>query len=201
MEGASPKDRKITPYFGTGISLPYFISIFRDHGNLFPEEGRMNNYLPEERGQEAVCLHGMVFYTKCATIINPVENHTDLFSCLWMTFGQPCLSPFLPIYIGVESLPLDIDKPANPIAQVFEELRLKLEFHPEMAEKIKQYWKIFEIQTIEESVKVERATAFYAEQGQDAKARNLLTGFVLTKWESALSAGQQWLKKLKELPD
>jgi hypothetical protein len=201
MEGAPPRDRKSMPHFGTGISLPYFMSIFKDHGNLSPEEGRMNNYLPEERGQEAVCLHGMVYYTKCATIINPVENHSDLFSCLWITFGQPCLSPFLPIYIGVESLPANIDKPANPLAQVFEQLRLALEYHPDMAEKIKQHWKVFEIQTIEDSIKVEKAAASFAEQGKYAEARKLLTGFIFKKWELAFTSGQQWLKKLREMPD
>ena len=99
MEAPPHKGAENMPYFGAGISLPYLMSIFRDHGNLSPQEGRISNYVPEERGQEALCIHGLVYYTKGSTICNIVENHTDLFSCLWMTFGQPCISPFLPVYI------------------------------------------------------------------------------------------------------
>jgi hypothetical protein len=99
------------PYYGAGITLPYMMSIFRDHGSLSAAEGRMSHYIPEERGCEAVCIHGMGFYTKCATICNVVEDHTDLFSCQWMTFGQPCSSPYLPVYIGVNELPETTKKP------------------------------------------------------------------------------------------
>ena len=194
------KGRETMPYFGAGISLPYFMSIFRDHGNLQPDEGRMSNYVPEERGREAVCFHGMVWYTKCAVISNVVEDHTDLFSCLWMTFGQPCLSPFLPIYIGVNAVPKDITVGGNSVAKVFEDLRLALEYRPNYAEEIKRYWTVFEIQTIEESYRVETAAARSADNGDIAEARTILTDFVDKKWAEATSLGNQWLNILKELP-
>jgi hypothetical protein len=200
MEAAPHEEVNNLPIFGAGISLPYFMSIFRDHGNLAPEEGRLSNYVPEERGREAVCCHGMNHYTKCVTICNPVENHTDLFSCLWMTFGQPCLSPFLPIYIGVNALPEEITRESNPVARLFEDLRLALEFHPDYAERIKKYWTTFEIQTVEQSYKVETAAAVFADRGDIVGARAILTEFVNSKWIEATSLGKQWLKVLKDLP-
>jgi hypothetical protein len=200
METPHPPEAANMPYYGAGITLPYFMSIFRDHGSLPPVENRMSNYVPEERGQEAVCIHGLHYYTKCATICNIVEDHTDLFSCLWMTFGQPCLSPFLPVYIGVNALPEDITREFSPVAKIFEDLRLEMEFRPDYAEKIKQYCTIFEIQTIEESDKTERAAAALADKGDVAGARAILTEFVARKWEEGASLGRQWLEKIKEFP-
>ncbi len=200
METPHPPESANIPYYGAGITLPYFMSIFRDHGSLPPADGRMSHYVPEERGSEAVCIHGINFYTKCVTICNVVEDHTDLFSCLWMTFGQPCLSPYLPVYVGVNALPEEITKEANPVAKIFEDLRLQLEFHPDYADKVRQYWTIFEIQTIEESKKVETAAAELANKGDIAGARKILTEFVAGKWEEGASSGRQWLKKIKELP-
>jgi hypothetical protein len=200
MEVPPRKEVENMPYLGAGITLPYFMSIFRDHGNLSPEEARMSNYVPEERGQKAVCCHGINVYTKCATICNVVEERTDLFSCLWTTFGQPCMSPFLPIYIGVNALPEDITKVSNPVARIFEDLRLTMEFHQDYAEKLKNFWTVFEIHTIEESYKVEKAATIFAEQGDIAEARSALTEFVHKKWEEATSLGKQWINILKDLP-
>jgi hypothetical protein len=75
-----------------------------------------------------------------------------------------------------------------------------MEFHPEIAEQLKQYWTFFEIQTIEESYKVERSAAALADKGDVAGARALLTEFVARKWAEGVSAGRQWLKKIKEPP-
>jgi len=200
MEAPHHRGSENMPYFGAGITLPYFMSIFRDHGSLPPAESRMSNYVPEERGREAVCIHGLNYYTKCATICNVVEDHTDLFSCLWITFGQPCLSPFLPVYIGVNALPEDITEESNPVAKIFEDLRLEMEFHPDCAEKVKQYWTVFEIQTIEESNKTERKAVALVDEGDLAGARAILTEFVAKKWAAGASLGRQWLNKIQELP-
>jgi hypothetical protein len=200
MEGPYHNRPENAPYYGAGITLPYFMSVFRNHGNLSPAESRMSNYVPEERGIEAVCIHGMNYYTKCATICSVVEDHADLFSCLWMTFGQPCLSPFLPVYIGVNELPEDITREANPVARVFEDLRLALEFRPDYAGKLTQYWTVFEIQAIEESARIERAAAALAEKEDIRGARTLLTEFVAKKWAAATLLAEKWLQKIRELP-
>ncbi len=200
MEDPPHKGAENQPYYGAGISLPYFMSIFRDHGDLSPAEGRLSSYVPEERGKKAVCIHGMVWYTKSAAICSLVEDHTNLFSCLWMTFGQPCLAPFLPVYIGVNSVPEGIDATSNPVARVFEDLRLALEFRPAYAEKIRKFWTVFEIQTIEQSYKVESAAGVPAAKGDVAGARALLTDFVNQKWAEATSLGKQWVQTLQDLP-
>jgi len=198
--GMSNVNPRGLPHFGGGITLPYFMSILRDHGDLSPDEGRMSTYMPEDRGKESICCHGVVFHTKCAKICNPVENHTNLFSCLWMTFGQPCLSPFLPIYIGVNSVPDALSAKANPVSRVFEDLRLALEYHPENRDKVKHYWTVFELQTVEESYAVEGEATKLAGDGNLTAARALLTEFVNKKCTEALSKGKQWVEKLQSLP-
>lgn len=200
MEDAPLQQAEHMPYLGTGITLPYFMSIFRDHGNLSPEEGRMSNYVPEERGQETICCHGINTYTKSAVICNIVEEYTDLFSCLWTTFGQPCTSPFLPIYIGVNAVPEEITRLSNPVARIFEDLRLAMEFHPDQAEKLKHFWATFEIHAIEEGYKVEKAATVFANRGDVVKARSILTEFVHKKWSEATSLGKQWVNTLKDMP-
>lgn len=187
------------PSFGSGITLTYFMSIFRDHGNLLPEEALMSTYVPEERGRESVCCHGMAFHTKCAKICHSVDYHTNLFSCLWMTFGQPCVSPFLPVYIGVNSVPDEMSARANPLARVFEDLRLALEYHPELRDRIKHYWTVWELQTIIEGNNLEGEAAKIAEGGNIIAARALLTEFVARKSFDALSKGKNWLEKLQSL--
>jgi hypothetical protein len=187
------------PSIGSGVTLPYFMSIFRDHGNLAPEEAMMSTYVPEERGKETVCCHSAAYRTKCAKICNPVDYHTNLLSCLWMTFGQPCLSPFLPVYIGVNSVPEEMSSKANPLARAFEDLRLALEYHPEFREKIKHFWTVFERQTIIDGQNLEAEAAKLAENSDLAAARALLTEFVAKKCADALHKGKQWVEKLQNV--
>jgi hypothetical protein len=57
-------------------------------------------------------------------------------------------------------------------------LRLAIESHQDYAEKIKHYWTVFEIHAIEESYKVEKAAAVFADRGDIAETRSILTEFV-----------------------
>jgi hypothetical protein len=59
----------------------------------------------EERGDSALCIHSLWEYTSNAFIGIARPDHTDLFSCEWITSSQPCISPFLPVYIGVNEIP------------------------------------------------------------------------------------------------
>jgi hypothetical protein len=186
------------PAPGSGISLPYFMSCFRDHGNLSPEEGRMSCYVPEERGQGALCIHGIVEYTSNAYFSVARPDHTDLFSCLWMTPGQPCISPFLPVYIGINDVPEALGTTEGNV--LFEKLKLAVEWHPEYRDDITQYWTVFEVQTIEESYGVEHEAAQAADAGHEEEARELLTEFVQTKCDEAMAAGQEMLDFLNGLP-
>jgi hypothetical protein len=91
----------LQPLAGTGITLPYFMGIFRDHGELTPEEGRMSGYAPETTGKDAVCHHGIYAMTINAHILIPGEKHPDSHSvspaylpfCLFMWALIRCRRP------------------------------------------------------------------------------------------------------------
>jgi hypothetical protein len=188
------------PAPGSGVSLAYFMSSLRDHGNISPEEGRMSAYAAEERGEGAVCVHGTSEYT-CVGWINVARpDHTNLFSCTWMTLGQPCTSPFIPFYIGINDVPQVVSEEGNPVSKLFGELRLAIERHPEYREEITKYWTVFEIQAIEESYGVEREAAKLADAGKEKEARKLLTKFCEKKCNEAMEAGQKTLDFLNGLP-
>jgi len=185
--------------FARGVSLAYLMSCFRDHGNMSPEDDRFSVLgVPEERGQYTICTHGLKGYSTYAFICVAREDHTDLFSCLWTTFGQPCLSPYLPFYIGINLVPEDMG--TNAAAKVFEELRLAIEYHPGYRDKITHYWKIFDIHTIEEATALEGKVAMLVDKGKLGEARKLLTGFVENKCREAMSAASQILDDVKSLP-
>jgi dipeptidase len=119
---------------------------------------------------------------------------------MWITFGQPCISPFLPFYIGINAIPDIVSTKANPVAQVFERLRLALDYHPEYRPEITHYCTVFEIQTIEEAEKLEADIIILADDGKEMEARALLTEFVEKKCNETMSVGSKWLEFLQNLP-
>jgi hypothetical protein len=183
-----------------GITLPYFMSIWRDHGNISPEEQRNSCYVPEERGALTVCCHGSAHRTAKCVISLSVERHTNLLSCMWMTFGQPCISPFLPFYVGINEVPQIASTRANPLARVFENLRKAVEYHPECRAEITRYFTVFEQQTIDQSELLEVDVHKLAESGRDTEARAKLSEFVTNKCNEAMSLGSLWIEYLKGLP-
>jgi len=185
--------------FARGISLSYLMSCFRDHGNTSPEDHRFSVLgVSEERDHYTICTHGLKGYSTYAYICVARPDHTDLFSCLWMTFGQPCISPYLPFYIGINTVPEDMR--TNAAARSFEDLRLIVEHHPEYRDKITHYWKIFDIHAIEETAALEGKVAMLADGGKTDEARKLLTEFVANKCDEALVAASQILDEMKGLP-
>jgi hypothetical protein len=183
---------------GGGVSLAYFMSCFRDHGNIPPEEGKMSVFVPEERGKGALCNHGETEYTCNAFFGVARADHTDLFSCEWFAFGQPCVSPFLPIYIGINKLPKAMT--TRESFDLYDKLRLAVEWHPEYRADITRYWTVFEIQAIEQSHTLEHEAAQLADGGDVEGARKLLTEFVEQKCDEAMAAGQNILDFLNNLP-
>jgi dipeptidase len=174
------------------------MSCLRDHGNVKPEAGRLSSYIAEERGDSALCIHGLWEYTSNAFIGVARPDHTDLFSCEWMTSSQPCISPFLPIYIGVNKIPKALG--TTEAYELFEKLRADVEYHPEYREEITRYWSVFEIQTIEESYLVEKEATPLADNGKIEEARELLTSFVQKKCDEAMTNCQKMLEYLGKLP-
>ncbi len=181
-----------------GISLSYFMKCLRDHGNVKPEDGRLSSYISEERGDSALCCHGLWEYTSNAFIGVSRPDHTDLFSCEWMTPSQPCISPFLPVFIGVNEIPEALS--TTRAYELFEQLRLSVEQHPYYRDDITQQWSVFEIQAIEQSYLLEKDAAALADKGQIDEARVLLTGFVQKKCDDAMTLCQQMLGFLRDLP-
>jgi hypothetical protein len=186
------------PSPGGGITLAYFMKCLRDHGNINPREGSFSCYVPEERGQGALCTHGIWDYTTNAFFGVARTEHTDLFSCEWMTPSQPCISPFLPVYIGINEVPKALG--TTEAFDLFEKLRAELDYHPEYRDDITEYWTSFEIRTIEESSLVEVKAAQLADRGNVNGARSLLTEFVARKSNEAVAAGRQMLDFLDGLP-
>ncbi len=185
--------------FARGISLAYLMSCFRDHGNTSPEEHRFSVLgVSEERDQQTICTHGLKGYSTYAYICLARPDHTDLLSCLWTTFGQPCISPYLPFYIGIDSVPESMK--TNAAAKVFDELRLAVEYHPDYRDKVTHHWKIFEMHVMEESTAVEGKATVLADSGKPGEARKLLTEFVARKCEEVLAATAQILDEIKGLP-
>jgi hypothetical protein len=181
-----------------GISLSYFMKCLRDHGNVKPEDGRLSSYIAEERGDSALCCHGLWEYTSNAFIGIARPDHTDLFSCEWMTSSQPCISPFLPVYIGVNKIPEALG--TTRAYELFEKLRFAVEYHPEYREEITRYWSVFEIQAIEESYLLEKEATALVDKGQAAEAREMLTVFVQRKCDESMTACDEMLEFLSGLP-
>jgi hypothetical protein len=190
---------KIPPFVrGGGITPAYFMKCLRDHGNINPRDGSFSCYVPEERGQGALCIHGLWEYTTNAYFGVARTEYTDLFTCEWITPNQPCISPFLPIYIGINELPKALG--TTEAFDLFEKLRAKMNYHPEYRDEITQYWTGFEIRTIEESTLAEAEAAQLVDRGDENRARSVLTEFVARKCNEAMMVCQQMLDFFDGLP-
>jgi dipeptidase len=173
------------------------MSCFRDHGNLPPEDSRFSTLgVSEERNQATICTHGLRGYSSYSYISVARRDHTDLFSCLWTTFGQPCLSPYLPFYIGITAVPEAMR--TTTAAKLFEELRQAMEYDPEYRDEITHHWKIFDINTMEQASIVEGEAATLADKGNAAEARKRLTDFVAKRCDEALVVAEQVVENVKE---
>jgi hypothetical protein len=182
-----------------GLTLSYLMSCFRDHGNIAPEESRFSVLgVPEDRNQATICTHGLKGYSTFAYICVARKELTDLLSCLWMTFGQPCLSPYFPIYIGITTVPEPMQ--ISAAAKVFEDLRLAIEYHPEYRDKITHFWKIFDIHTMEECTPLETEVSLLAASGKLGEARARLTEFVARKCKQAFAEASRTLEWVKSIP-
>jgi hypothetical protein len=190
---------KMPPFTrGGGITPAYFMKCLRDHGNMNPRDGSYSCYVPEERGQGALCCHGLWEYTVAAYFGVTRTEYTDLLTCEWITPNQPCISPFLPVYIGINELPeaLATTKAYN----LFENLRAKMDYHPAYRDDITEFWTGFEIRAIEESTLAEAKAAQMVDQGDKQAARVALTEFVARKCDEAMATCQQMLDFFNDLP-
>lgn len=158
----------------------------------------MSSYTPETMGPDAVCCHGSITKTVSAQVVNPEVTDTGLLSCAWVTQSQPCSSPYLPFYVGITEVP-EVFR-TTEASEVFEELRLVLEYHPEYREKITRYWTVFELQAYEETLPLEAEVLALVNDEKVDKARKLLTEFVESKCDAALAAAREMIGMLESLP-
>jgi hypothetical protein len=190
---------KMPPFVrGGGITPAYFMKCLRDHGNINPRDGSLSCYVPEERGQGALCIHGLWEYTTNAYFGVARTEYTDLFTCEWITPNQPCISPFLPVYIGINELPKALG--TTEAYELFEKLRALMDYHPEYRDDITQHWTGFEIRTFEESTLAEAKAAKMVDGGDKNEARSILTEFVARKCNEAMATCQKMLDFLNDLP-
>jgi hypothetical protein len=183
---------------GGGITPAYFMKCFRDHGNINPRDGSLSSYVPEERGQGALCCHGIWEYTTNAYFGIARTEYTDLFTCEWITPSQPCISPFLPVYIGINEVPKAMG--TTEAYQIFEKLRAQMDYHPEYRNDVTQRWTGFEIRTFEESSLAEATAAQLADKGDKNGARTVLTEFVARKCNEAMATCRKMLDFFHDLP-
>lgn len=186
-----------TPAYG-GMTLPYFMSIFRNHGNITPEEARMSAYTPETTNPDAVCCHGAITQTFSAQVVVPESTDTGLLSSAWVTQNRPCISPYVPFYVGITEVPEAFR--TNTASEIFDELRLALEYHPELREKITYHWTVFELQTIEETLPLEAMVVDLVNKKKVKEARKVLTEFVAAKCDKVLADAMAFIKELKSVP-
>jgi dipeptidase len=125
-------------------------------------------------------------------------EYTDLFTCEWITPNQPCISPFLPVYIGINELPKALG--TTEAYELFEKLRALMDYHPEYRDDITQHWTGFEIRTFEESTLAEAKAAKMVDGGDKNEARSILTEFVARKCNEAMATCQKMLDFLNDLP-
>jgi hypothetical protein len=190
---------KMPPFTrGGGITPAYFMKCLRDHGNINPRDGSYSCYVPEERGQGALCCHGLWEYTVAAYFGVTRTEYTDLLTCEWITPNQPCISPFLPVYIGVNRIPKALD--TTDAYELFEKLRAAVENHPEYRDEVTRRWSVFEIQAIEESCLLEKAAITLIEKRQTTEVREMLTVFVQKKYDEAMATCEKILEFLNNLP-
>lgn len=185
---------------GMGITLPYFMNCFRDHGNVSPEQQqKTSNYASEGDGSLSVCIHGLTALSGHGVVLLSNKKSTDLISCMWWTFTQPCISPFLPFYIGINELPTDVT--TGNCAKVFERLRIAVDLHPDYRDRITEYWTRFDLNTIEEANSLQFQVAMTASDAVRINdARAILTDFVGRKVTQAMSAATQLIDQLNNLP-
>jgi hypothetical protein len=145
-----------------------------------------------------LCCHGLWEYTSNAFTGIARPDHADLFSGEWMTSSQPCISPFLPVYIGVNKLPEALS--TTRAYELFEKLRFAVEYHPEYREEITSHGSVFGIQAIEESCLLEGKVAPLADKGQVAEGRELLTAFFQRKCDESMVKCEKMLDALNGLP-
>jgi len=169
------------------LTVPFLIRFCRDH-----EHPPDTAYTWDDRN---ICTHGFGNDTRGSGICLSHRKYPHLLSVLWSAFNQPCKTPYVPFYIGINRLP-KVYTHAEAYT-VFENLAVLLEYYPEYQTAVRTYWEAFEMQTLREGENMEKRVAELAEGRRTDAARELLTGFVAGKADRAVADAFKITKKIK----
>jgi len=172
------------------LTVPYFFQTARDGGGSLD--------LTEYRGsyKQTICNDGVTRMTLFSIVMEPRKKYTDLLSRIWYTPGNPYTTPFLPLYIGVTEIP--DTWAAGTTMKVFNDLRRSLRYNPDYKEKVLNFWRAFEFNTLEEMYLLEQEVRKLINDGKRTEARQILTEFVKSKSEEAVFYAIRLTKKVKE---
>ena len=117
-------------------------------------------------------------------------------SALWCAFNQPCKTPYIPFYIGINRIP-EVYAGADAY-HTFESLALALEENPGFKQTVRQYWEAFEFQTAREGSFLEKQVAELADNGSVDEAQEILTDFVAEKALRAVADARKITEKINK---
>jgi len=166
------------------ITLPFLFRLMRDH------ETPPDLSLPWDDGN--ICTHGYERDSRASGICVLDRQYPRWLSVLWASLNLPCLTPFLPFYIGIREVPFAFT--SARAYEIFEDLNLALGKSPSLREAACHFWEAFEYQTLREAVPYEGNVRLSLERKNEAKAEEMLTTFVFARTREALSSAEKMLR-------
>jgi len=191
-------DYSLNPIQGSGLVLPYMMDILKYHDKEVSmlENERDTSYTVNNN--RSINVQGSVEKTYNSVIINPFADYTEYLSTMWLTFGEPDICPFLPFFIGINEVPSEYS--SITAAEKFEKLRTLLLTNPQYRDRIVEYWKGQEVETISlyRGI-VSNAIVTLADKdnkNKDVVVRNKLTNFVNERCAKALKGVDEMIDEL-----
>lgn len=126
------------------------------------------------------------------------KKHVDLLSILWTTPNYPPFSPFIPFYIGIDSIPSSFAVGKTNKTTAFVELANAVKYNMDMADEVQAFWESFEDQCLREQHILKKDVANFMADGNREAAVKMLTDYVDAKCELAVLYAQRLTEKVKE---
>lgn len=215
---------KVTSDAGSGtIDVPYFMDVLRSRGvegvKSKDESKQMwlqkpLDYACKSQGIDAICKNigaggESIGLTYCGQIVKPSSQYPALLSCIWSGLGFPLTSPFLPFYIGINELPASVTsgEKEDDFAYVFNQLYNQVFLEKQIKGKavlvanvprlkrMVEIWLNFDDETYAQSIEKESQAAALEADGKNAEAKILLTDFLKSRTDEAISIAKTWIAK------
>ncbi len=199
-EGRLRRSRELLRRAGGRHDVARLKRILRDHGEFGP--AWQPGPTPEEERFFTLCAHSEPLHATTASLIAPLPRDRALPWPVWISFGAPCTSLFLPVYLdGVipAVLARGGDAPAPDAAWwVFEELKqaASADF-PRYTPLLRDGWAPLEEWIEGERMEVERRARAAATAGRRDDAAVLLTDCMARCVEEAIKTAEQLRARLR----